>query len=177
MLKVFYASFTRYFHMKSPRFPFDLSLLGTGLLSVVLVTGGMYLLGNSVGAALIESAHSNGEEAIATAFGALGGSLALLHIWRHFHEFQKRDSRYHNRNHNYYPSRLSHAWLSFFYLFSDGVLPVLFGVATYLTGSSAVFLDVPSPLQTLVGIGGSIPVFFLTRRWVSRKFRRYFMGL
>jgi hypothetical protein len=164
--------------MKSPRFTFDLSLLGTGLLLVVLVTGGMYLLGNSVGAALIESAHSNGEEAIATAFGALGGSLALLHIWRHFHEFQKRDSRYHNRNQNLYPSRLSHAWLSFFYLFSDGFAPLLSGVATYLIGSFAVSLEVQSPLlTTAVDIGGSIPVFFLTRRWVSRKFRRYFMGL
>ena len=157
---------------------FDLSLLGTGLLSAVLVTGGMYLLGTSIGTALIKSAHSNGGEGIATAFGAIGVTLALLHIWRHFHEFQKRDSRYHNRNHNYYPSRLSHAWLSFFYLFSDGVLPVLFGVATYLIGSAAVPFEMQLPLlSTAVGIGGSIPVFFLTRRWVGRKFRRYLIGL
>ena len=157
---------------------FDLSLLGTCLLSVVLVTGGMYILGNSVGTALIKSAHSNGEEAIATAFGAIGVALALLHMWRHFYEFQKRDSRYHNRNQNLYPSRLSHAWLSFFYLFSDGFLPLLSGVATYLIGSFTVSFEVQSPLlSTAVGIGGSIPVFFLTRSWVSRMFRRYFMGL
>jgi len=157
---------------------FDLSLLGTGLLSAVLVTGGMYLLGTSIGTALIKSAHSNGGEGIATAFGAIGVALALLHMWRHFHEFQKRDSRYHNRNQSLYPSRLSHAWLSFFYLFLDGFLPLLSGVATYLIGSFTVSFEVQSPLlSTAVGIGGSIPVFFLTRSWVSRKFRRYFMGL
>ena len=68
------------FPMKPLRLMFDLSLLGTGLLSAVLVTGGMYLLGTSIGTALIKSAHSNGGEGIATAFGAIGVALALLHM-------------------------------------------------------------------------------------------------